>query len=41
MWTHSLWFGMDPLPVPPATYGTTAWWRWWTALTLAARKETA
>lgn len=28
----------DPLPVPPANFGTAAYWRWLSARTLAARK---
>lgn len=38
MWIHhSLWIDCDPLPVPPAPFGTTAFWRWQSALTLARR----
>jgi hypothetical protein len=34
-----LWI-VDPLPVPPSgvSYGSAAWWRWWSKVTLAARK---
>lgn len=34
-----LWLDEDPLPTPPAAYGTTAYWRWLSARTLAKRKE--
>jgi hypothetical protein len=26
---------IDPLPVPPAPFGTTEYWRWWSAIVLA------
>jgi hypothetical protein len=29
---------IDPLPVPPAPFGSTAYWRWLSALTLAERR---
>lgn len=35
----SLWFACDPLPMPPAPHGTMAYWRWWSALTLAGRRQ--
>lgn len=39
MWVHvSLW-PVDPLPMPPAPFGTTAYWRWWSAQTLANRRR--
>ena len=37
MWIHADLWRVDPLPVPPAPYGTTQYWRWLSALTLAAR----
>jgi hypothetical protein len=36
MWMHDIW-DEDPLPVPPAAYGTATYWRWLTARTLALR----
>lgn len=38
MWA-SMWFDEDPLPVPPANFGTTLYWRWLSARTLAARRS--
>jgi hypothetical protein len=32
------WFTFDPLPVPPAPFGTMQYWRWYSALTLEARQ---
>ena len=40
MWIHhSLWLDEDPLPVPPASFGTAAYWRWLSARTLAAKAD--
>lgn len=39
MWIHaSLWLDEDPLSTPFGAFGTAAWWRWYTARTLAQRK---
>ena len=39
MWIHAdCWLEMDPLPMPPAPFGTAAWWRWRSAETLKARQ---
>ena len=39
MWIHaSAWLDEDPLPVPPAAFGTAAYWRWTSARTLAAKE---
>lgn len=35
MFIHASWWVIDPLPIAPAPFGTTAYWRWWSALTLA------
>lgn len=33
-------WSIDPLPVPPnVPRDSMAYWRWWSAVTLAARKE--
>ena len=39
MWIHSILWERDPLPVPPAPFGTMAFWRWWSALVLAERAK--
>lgn len=36
MWMHDLW-EIDPLPVPPAAFGTTAYYRWLSQQILARR----
>ena len=38
MWMHASLWDIDPLPVSLAPYGSMAWWRWWSALTLAQRR---
>lgn len=39
MFIHdSLWLDEDPLPVPPANFGTMAYWRWHSARVLARRR---
>lgn len=40
MWMiPALWLDEDPLPVPPDVFGTTAFWRWWSARVLAQRRQ--
>lgn len=38
MWSHDLW-DIDPLPMPPAPFGTAEFWRWLSVQTLNARKR--
>lgn len=39
MWTHPDLWDEDPLPMPPAPYGTTVYWRWQSARTLAKKAQ--